>query len=74
MHQTSSFDTIIDGHIQKKKKNINSFDEGDIDMVYDLLAFYSEETKVNELDDLQNPIKLTRDDFKAIIMRMIFRK
>ena len=43
-------------------------------MVYDLLAFYSEETKVNELDDLQNPIKLTKDDFKAIIMRMIFRK
>jgi ferulate-5-hydroxylase len=33
-----------------------------------MLTFYSEETKVNESDDLQNAIKLTRDNIKAIIM------
>jgi hypothetical protein len=38
-------------------------------MVDELLAFYSDEAKVsNESDDLQNSIKLTRDNIKAIIM------
>lgn len=57
-------DNIMDDHMQKKAKN----DEGETDMVDDLLAFYSEEAKVNESEDLQNAIKLTRDNIKAIIM------
>ncbi|XWS29235.1 hypothetical protein CRYUN_Cryun24cG0010800 [Craigia yunnanensis] len=65
-------DIIIDDHIQKMKKNINSSDEGETDMVDDLLAFYSDEAKVNESDDLQNSIKLTRDNIKAIIMDVMF--
>ncbi|XP_017969451.1 PREDICTED: cytochrome P450 84A1 [Theobroma cacao] len=60
-------DTIIDDHIQKRKRN-DGCDEGDTDMVDDLLAFYSEEAKVNESEDLQNSIKFTRDNIKAIIM------
>ncbi|XVF15857.1 hypothetical protein REPUB_Repub09cG0192400 [Reevesia pubescens] len=65
-------DTIIDDHIQKRNKNIDGSDEGDTDMVDDLLAFYSEEAKVNESEDLQNSIKLTRDNIKAIIMDVMF--
>ncbi|XWS45508.1 hypothetical protein CRYUN_Cryun15aG0142200 [Craigia yunnanensis] len=65
-------DSIIDDHIQKRKKNNGGSDEGDTDMVDDLLAFYSEEAKVNESDDLQNSIKLTRDNIKAIIMDVMF--
>ena len=65
-------DTIIDDHIQKRKKNNGGSDDGDTDMVDDLLAFYSEEAKVNESDDLQNSIKLTRDNIKAIIMVFSF--
>lgn len=56
-------DHIIDDHINKKKNH--GVVEGDTDMVDDLLAFYSEEAKVNESDD---SIKLTRDNIKAIIM------
>lgn len=43
-------------------------------MVDDLLNFYSEheEAKVTESDDLQNAIKLTRDNIKAIIMDVMF--
>jgi hypothetical protein len=38
-------------------------------MVDELLAFYSEEAKLNnESDDLQSSIKLTKDNIKAIIM------
>jgi ferulate-5-hydroxylase len=51
-------------------------DDGDVvdtDMVDDLLAFYSEEAKlVSETADLQNSIKLTRDNIKAIIMDVMF--
>ncbi|EOX90921.1 hypothetical protein QUC31_002851 [Theobroma cacao] len=64
-------DTIIDDHIQKRKRN-DGCDEGDTDMVDDLLAFYSEEAKVNESEDLQNSIKFTRDNIKAIIMDVMF--
>ncbi|KAL6227068.1 hypothetical protein ACLB2K_001027 [Fragaria x ananassa] len=65
-------DTIIDDHLQKKKKTGN-LDEGETDMVDDLLAFYSEEAKVNESEDnLQNAINLTRDNIKAIIMDVMF--
>lgn len=56
-------DHIIDDHINKKKNHGDV--EGDTDMVDELLAFYSEEAKVNESDD---SIKLTRDNIKAIIM------
>ncbi|KAG5407759.1 hypothetical protein IGI04_013878 [Brassica rapa subsp. trilocularis] len=68
-------DDIIDEHM-KKKENQNTVDDGDVgdtDMVDDLLAFYSEEAKlVSETTDLQNSIKLTRDNIKAIIMDVMF--
>ncbi|VVA09837.1 PREDICTED: cytochrome [Prunus dulcis] len=65
-------DSIIDDHIQKKKKSEGS-NGGETDMVDELLAFYSDEAKVNESDDnLQNAINLTRDNIKAIIMDVMF--
>ncbi|KAH7519958.1 hypothetical protein FEM48_Zijuj08G0092500 [Ziziphus jujuba var. spinosa] len=60
-------DRIIDDHIQKKA-NKNGPDDVDTDMVDELLAFYSDEAKVKESEDLQNSITLTRDNIKAIIM------
>lgn len=68
-------DSILDEHIDKKKSNkMNSnCDDGNSDMVDELLAFYSEDkAKVNESDDLHNSIKLTRDNIKAIIMDVMF--
>ncbi|KAJ7953080.1 Cytochrome P450 [Quillaja saponaria] len=70
-------DKIIDDHMQKKrnKKNNNvgvGGDELETDMVDELLAFYSDEAKVNESADLQNSIKLTKDNIKAIIMDVMF--
>ncbi|KAK9948467.1 hypothetical protein M0R45_004040 [Rubus argutus] len=60
-------------HAQQEKKEGSNLDEGETDMVDDLLAFYSEEVKVNESEDnLQNAIKLTRDNIKAIIMDVMF--
>ncbi|XP_010531068.1 PREDICTED: cytochrome P450 84A1-like [Tarenaya hassleriana] len=64
-------DDIIDEHMKKRDKQ-NVDDDVDTDMVDDLLAFYSEEAKLNESDDLQNSIKLTRDNIKAIIMDVMF--
>ncbi|KNA03107.1 hypothetical protein SOVF_212300, partial [Spinacia oleracea] len=69
-------DRIIDDHMNKKKA-INGHvkedeDKKEGDMVDDLLNFYSEEAKVNESEDLQNAIKLTRDNIKAIIMDVMF--
>ncbi|KAM7524102.1 hypothetical protein LguiA_014004 [Lonicera macranthoides] len=64
-------DSIIDEHLEKKKAGFVS-DEVETDMVDELLAFYSEEAKVNESEDLQNSIKLTRDNIKAIIMDVMF--
>ena len=62
-------DKIIDEHLEKKmNKNINVGVEEETDMVDELLAFYSEEAKLNESEDLQNSIKLTKDNIKAIIM------
>ncbi|MCI61993.1 cytochrome P450 84A1-like, partial [Trifolium medium] len=50
------------------QKNKGVGDE-ETDMVDELLAFYSEEAKLNnESDDLQSSIKLTKDNIKAIIM------
>ncbi|KAJ0642908.1 putative cytochrome P450 [Helianthus annuus] len=57
-------DKIIDEHLTKKKKT----DEVDNDMVDEMLAFYGEEGKINEGEDLQNAIRLTRNNIKAIIM------
>ncbi|KAL6523741.1 hypothetical protein OROGR_017344 [Orobanche gracilis] len=71
-------DSIIDDHIEKNKALTGRPQAVDRDMVDELLAFYSmdeedeeeeEEAKVSESDDLQNSIKLTRDNIKAIIMR-----
>ncbi|KAG6401207.1 hypothetical protein SASPL_138056 [Salvia splendens] len=59
-------DNIIDEHIQNKKK-LND-ESGDTDMVDELLAFYSEEDKISEPEELQSSIKLTRNNIKAIIM------
>lgn len=67
-------DRIIDDHIQKSKNNKNGAAAAaaavETDMVDELLAFYSGDdvAKVNESEDLQNSIKLTRDNIKAIIM------
>lgn len=61
-------DSIIDEHMQKKKPN----DAVETDMVDELLAFYSDEAIVTESEDLQNSIKLTRDNIKAIIMDVMF--
>ncbi|KAK8587116.1 hypothetical protein V6N12_021628 [Hibiscus sabdariffa] len=58
-------DTIIDDHIDKKMRNNG-------DMVDALLTFYTEEAKVNQSEDLQSSIKLTRDNIKAIIMDVMF--
>ncbi|XAR57954.1 hypothetical protein NMG60_11026274 [Bertholletia excelsa] len=64
-------DTIIDDHMQKHRET-NGCHDATTDMVDDLLAFYSEEANVSESDDLQNAIKLTRDNIKAIIMDVMF--
>ncbi|KAK9678743.1 hypothetical protein RND81_11G230900 [Saponaria officinalis] len=59
----------INGNVNNNEVN-NNVEE---DMVDDLLNFYSEETnKIMEGDDLQNVIKLTRDNIKAIIMDVMF--
>lgn len=68
-------DSILDEHIDKKKSNMmnSNCDDGNTDMVDELLAFFSEDkAKVNESDDLHSSIKLTRDNIKAIIMDVMF--
>ncbi|KAL8473784.1 hypothetical protein ACS0TY_030583 [Phlomoides rotata] len=65
-------DCVIDEHMQKKKPEIDSDEPGDTDMVDELLAFYGDEAKVSEGENLQNSIKLTRDNIKAIIMDIMF--
>ncbi|KAK2373012.1 hypothetical protein P8452_46189 [Trifolium repens] len=65
----SFIDKIIDEHMQKN----NDVGNEETDMVDELLAFYSEEGKLNnESDDLQSFIKLTKDNIKAIIMDVMF--
>ncbi|KAL1815554.1 hypothetical protein ACET3Z_018128 [Daucus carota] len=64
-------DSIIDEHIEKKKSS--RIDEGNSDMVYELLDFYSEEkATVSVSEDLNTSLKLTRDNIKAIIMDVMF--
>nr|AEV93477.1 ferulate 5-hydroxylase [Caragana korshinskii] len=70
-------DKIIDEHVEKRRNRGGGGGGGggeDSDMVDELLAFYSDdEAKLNsESDDLQNSIKLTRDNIKAIIMDVMF--
>lgn len=69
-------DSIIDNHISKKRKEakLPNYDhEIDSDMVDELLAFYNEDsTIINASNDLQNNIKLSRDNIKAIIMDVMF--
>ncbi|KAH7536711.1 cytochrome P450 84A1 [Ziziphus jujuba] len=78
-------DKIIDDHMRKKEDDMNNKgignhdDEADhSDMVDSLLAFYSREGDgsaklVKEsVEDLQNFIKLTKDNIKAIIMDVMF--
>lgn len=66
---------IIDEHVQKKRGGGGGVDgDGETDMVDELLAFYTEEEVAgskgssNESEDLQNSIRLTKDNIKAIIM------
>ncbi|KAI7729242.1 hypothetical protein M8C21_008374 [Ambrosia artemisiifolia] len=61
-------DKIIDEHLKKKK----TADDADRDMVDEMLAFYCEDGNVNECEDMQNVIKLTRNNIKAIIMDVMF--
>ncbi|XP_058187111.1 cytochrome P450 84A1-like [Rhododendron vialii] len=71
-------DSIIDDHMHKGKTKsgktggCDDQEEATTDMVDDLLAFLSDEAKVTESDDLQNAIRLTRDNIKAIIMDVMF--
>lgn len=67
-------DSIIDDHMEKKKTNPTAGLSLDSDMVDELLVFYSDDTtKVSsESEDLQNSIRLTRDNIKAIIMDVMF--
>ncbi|XP_021889297.1 cytochrome P450 84A1-like [Carica papaya] len=68
-------DNIIDEHIEKKKMMVaKGFDEeeGDTDMVDELVAFYSEDAQKGQFDESQFAIKLTRDNIKGIIMDVMF--
>ncbi|CBI38004.3 Cytochrome P450 84A1 [Vitis vinifera] len=66
-------DKIIDDHIEKRKKQNNSGDESEseaeLDMVDELMEFYSEDVAA---EDLNSSIKFTRDNIKAIIMDVMF--
>ncbi|KAL5224228.1 hypothetical protein ABZP36_010867 [Zizania latifolia] len=68
-------DNIIDDHIKKGKNP----DDADADMVDDMLAFLAEAKPAGAKnaagdggDDLQNTLRLTRDNIKAIIMDVMF--
>lgn len=66
-------DNIIDEHMERGKNP----DDADADMVDDMLAFL-DEAKPKKAgagagdDDLQNSLRLTRDNIKAIIMDVMF--
>nr|BAJ95312.1 predicted protein [Hordeum vulgare subsp. vulgare] len=62
-------DKIIDEHVERGKNP----DDVDADMVDDMLAFLSEaKPKEADGDDLQNTLRLTRDNIKAMIMDVMF--
>lgn len=62
-------DSIIDDHVEKKKPEVEPDDEpDDTDLVDELLALYNDETKVSKAEDLQNSVKLTRNNVRGIIM------
>ena len=71
-------DSIIDEHIMKKRNASSKLSnyklETESDMVDELLAFYSDDSSIiNESNDIQNNIKLNRDNIKGIIMVIIVR-
>ncbi|KAL2348580.1 hypothetical protein Fmac_002580 [Flemingia macrophylla] len=71
----SFIDKIIDEHVHKKnnKRCPDACADTETDMVDELLAFYSDEAKLNnQSEDLQNSITLTKDNIKAIIMDVMF--
>ncbi|RDX91294.1 Cytochrome P450 84A1, partial [Mucuna pruriens] len=69
----SFIDNIIDEHVHSKNDNNINKSDGETDMVDELMAFYSQEAKFNnESEDLQNSIRLTKDNIKAIIMDVMF--
>ncbi|CAN6292964.1 unnamed protein product [Urochloa humidicola] len=67
-------DKIIDEHMRRGK----SPDDADADMVDDMIAFLAEAKKSDgkggggDVEDLQNTLRLTRDNIKAIIMDVMF--
>ncbi|KAL0543395.1 hypothetical protein IC582_018491 [Cucumis melo] len=70
-------DSIIDDHIIRKRNASSKLPnyelETESDMVDELLAFYGEDSSIiNASDDLQNNIKLNRDNIKGIIMDVMF--
>ncbi|XP_021774728.1 cytochrome P450 84A1-like [Chenopodium quinoa] len=70
-------DPIIDDHAKKKATNNEHVKqdnkvEEDLDVVDELLNFYSEDAKVNKQEDSNNPIKLTKENIKGIIMDLMF--
>jgi len=63
----SFIDNIIEEHVEKKSSGKSCDDESD--MVDELLNFYSEHPELNKKsNDQHNPITLTKDNIKAIIM------
>ncbi|KAJ3682167.1 hypothetical protein LUZ60_014740 [Juncus effusus] len=70
-----SLDRFIDKIIDEHMKNPKGGDDVDADMVDDMLAFLDESKdgkRTEDGDDLQNSLKLTRDNIKAIIMDVMF--
>ncbi|KAF5951471.1 hypothetical protein HYC85_009415 [Camellia sinensis] len=66
-------DKIIDEHVEKKKKkkrDCENDDDGEVetDMVDELMAFYSEDGRKEDGDEL----KITKDNIKALIMDVMF--
>lgn len=67
-----SLDRFIDKIIDEHMKNPKGSDDMDADMVDDMLAFLVDSKKEGkggeDGDDLQNSLRLTRENIKAIIM------
>ncbi|CAL4917527.1 unnamed protein product [Urochloa decumbens] len=72
----AALDTFIDKIIDEHMRRGKSPDDADADMVDDMLAFLPEARKKQsdgkggggDVEDLQNTLRLTRDNIKAIIM------
>ncbi|XP_010527150.1 PREDICTED: cytochrome P450 84A1-like [Tarenaya hassleriana] len=70
----SFIDNIIDEHMEKKRTRDINDDDGNDDMVDELMAFYSEEHEQKGVkhDDSQSLLRLTRDNIKALVMDVMF--